>query len=95
MTEILYITSTSSILDRINRLDQIMLKLETQLINVHAGNSDVKSYMLDDGQTKITSEYNSIESIAKAIDALDKKREQLINQLNGRCITLRDVRGLR
>ena len=94
MNETLYITSAISLLDRIARLDSIILALELQIINVGAGNSDVQSYSLDDGQTKIQTQYASIESIAKAIEGFDKLRERLLNQLNGRSMLLRDVRGL-
>jgi hypothetical protein len=94
MNETLYITSATSLLDRIARIDSIILALELQIVNVGAGNSDVQSYSLDDGQTKIQTQYTSIESITKAIQGFDALRERLLNQLNGRSMILRDVRGL-
>jgi len=94
MTETIYITSASSLLERISRIDSIILALELQIINIGAGNSDVQSYSLDDGQTKIQTQYTSIESIVKAIHGFDTLRQRLLNQLNGRSIILRDVRGL-
>lgn len=94
MNETLYITSASSTIERINRIDSIILALELQVVNVGAGNSDIQSYSLDDGQTKIQTQYTSIESITKAIEGFEKIKERLLNKLNGRSILLRDVRGL-
>lgn len=94
MNETLYITSATSLLDRIARIDSIILALELQVLNIGVGNSDVQSYSLDDGQTKIQTQYTSIESINKAIFSFDTLRERLLNQLNGRAMILRDVRGL-
>lgn len=94
MNETLYITSASSKIERIDRLNSIITALELQIVNIGAGNSDVQSYSLDDGQTKIQTQYTSIESIVKAIEGFEKIKERLLNQLNGHVILLRDVRGL-
>ena len=95
MTETLYINSATGLKDRIDRLDFIIQALELQVVNVGAGNSDVKSYTLDDGQTKISSEYQSMDSLVKAIEGFERLKERCLNQLNGRTMLLRDWSGLR
>lgn len=65
------------------------------MVNVGTGNSDIESYTLDDGQTKISTTYRNVESIIKAIVGFEALRDKLLNQLNGRTTILRDWRGLR
>lgn len=94
-TEKLYIENSTSLEERVTRYDQIIEALELQMLNAGAGNSDIESYTLDDGQVKISTEYRDVMQIAKAIDKFQFLRQKLINSLNGRCVVLRDWRGLR
>lgn len=94
-TETLYIKSASTMLERINRIDQIILALELQVVNVAAGNSDIEEYSIDDGQVKIKTIYRSVDSITKAIHGFETLKNKLLNQLNGRVTVLRPFSGLR
>lgn len=95
MNEILYINSASSYVDKINRIDVIIDSLMLQMTNVRAGNSDVQSYKINDGQTVLETEYTSIELIENAITGFERMRERYVNKLNGHSFILRDWRGLR
>lgn len=93
-TEKFYIESATSLLERIARIDAIILALEGQLLTA-TSNSDIISYNLDDGQVKIQTQYRSIAEINRGIEGLDALRQRLINQLNGRQRVLRPWQGLR
>jgi len=94
VTEKLYIESATSLVDRIARIEAIIAALETQLLT-GATTGDIASYSLDDGQTKIQTQYRSISSITEGLHALDTLKQRLINQLNGRQTVLRPWQGLR
>jgi len=94
-TERLYIENSSTLKERITRIDNIIEALELQMLNVGVDNSDVQNYSLDDGQVKISTLYRSPSEIANAIDKYTRIRERLINKLNGRGFVLRPWRGLR
>lgn len=93
-TEKVYIENANDLKDRITRIEAIITALETQLAS-GAANSDVVSYSLDDGQTKITSQYRGVSSMLDGLRALDQLRQRLINQLNGRVKAIRPWQGLR
>ena len=52
MNEILYIESATSLIEKIERYDAILLALEAQSL-IAVGDSNVEEYSLDDGQIKI------------------------------------------
>ena len=93
MTEILYINSTKSTLDRIAKIDQIIAALYIQG-EIRASGADIQNYSLNDGQTIISTQYTSPELIKAAISGYEKLKIQLENKLNGNQFILRDVRGL-
>jgi hypothetical protein len=93
-TEKVYIENANDLKDRITRIEAIITALETQL-TTGAANSDIVSYSLDDGQTKITSQYRGVASMMAGLKALDTLRQRLINQLNGRVKAIRPWQGLR
>lgn len=93
-SEIHYIESATDLRDRITRIETVITALEAQLL-IAAGNGDLSSYSLDDGQVKIQSQYRSPSAIADGLFKLDTLRQRLINQLNGRQTVLRGWQGLR
>ena len=94
ITEKLYIESATSLEQKFERYGQIIEALELQMLDVGAGNSDVASYSIDDGQVKISTQYRDVMSIAKATDRFTFLRNKILNKLNGRSMVLRDWRGL-
>lgn len=93
-TEKVYIENANDLKDRITRIEAVITALETQLLT-GAANGDIVSYSLDDGQTKITSQYRGVASMMAGLKALDALRQRLINQLNGRVKAIRPWQGLR
>lgn len=93
-TETFYIESATSLKEKVDRYNRIIEALELQMENVAAGNADVSSYSIDDGQVKISTQYRDPISIANAIDKFMMLRNKALNSLNGRGAVLRDWRGL-
>jgi phage terminase large subunit len=93
VSETVYISSASGLEARLTRICSIIEALELRMVSVGVSNSTTKQYMLDDGQTKIQTEYNTPEDMAKAIIGFEKIKQKIINQLNGRVRVLRPWRG--
>ncbi len=93
-TETLYIESATSLKDKIDRYNRIIEALETQMELVAAGNSDITSYSMDDGQVKISTQYRDPLSISKAILKFEQLKQKALNTLNGRNVALRPYRGM-
>ena len=72
MTESLYVQSASDLLERCNRLEQIITALELRMVDAGTESSILEYYILDDGQTKITSAYRDVRRIAEAIEGFEK-----------------------
>lgn len=90
-TEYEYIIDTDSLKERYDRIQAIITALENQQVLV-TGNSDVVSYTLDDGQTRITTNYRSTEQIAKAIESYERILERIANKITGtRIVRLSDA----
>lgn len=49
-----------------------------------AGNQGKSEYSLDDGQIKIKTVYRSTQETLAAIDVLERQKQTILNQLNGR-----------
>lgn len=94
MNEVMYIETSQSKIDRYNKIQEIIGKLYDRMLNFGADTSDVDYYILDDGQSKITTSYRSIDDIMKAIKALEFQSKRLFNELNGHCMIMRDVQRL-
>ncbi len=93
-TETIYLQSAENLVIRLGRIESIIDALELLQISV-IPNSDKKEYMLDDGQTRIQTEYRSAKEIAGAIEAYDKLANKIRNKLNGRNMVLRPAQGFR
>lgn len=90
-TEYEYIIDSTSLKQRYDRICAIITALENQQLSM-VGNSDVLSYSLDDGQTRISTTYRSADQIAKAIEKYEQIKERLANQITGtRIVRLADA----
>lgn len=88
-----YCESATNLNDQLVKIDQIINGLlDLQITVIDKG--DIEEYFLDDGQTKIRNRYRSSAQISEAIDAWNKRKQILINQLNGRNMRLRTVSWL-
>lgn len=88
----IYITSATTLKDKIARIDAIIVLLEDAAIKA-AGNEDISEYSLDDGQTKIKTVYKSAASVMSALQSFETMRQRYINQLNGRHVRLVDSKN--
>lgn len=82
MTEYQYIIDSQTLKERYDRITAIINALETQQLS-SISNSGVLSYSLNDGQTKIDTQYRSAVEISKAIEAYEKIRNRIIGQITG------------
>ena len=95
MTEYEYIINSTGLKDRYDRICAIIRALEDQQLAV-VGNSDVESYTLDDGQTRINTTYRSALEIAKAIDQYERIKNRIQGELLGtRVVALRDANTIK
>lgn len=85
-----YIRCASDIRQKIARIDSIIELLEDSLLN-NALDSGIEEYSLDDGQTKIKSVLRDPSAIEKAILALEKRKQRLINSCIGHRYGLMDA----
>lgn len=94
MTEYQYIINSTSLKEKYDRLCSIVDALELQMVSA-AANADVEAYTLDDGQTRINTQYRSSESIAKAIIMFERLKNSTLEKLLGtRVIALRDAKSV-
>lgn len=88
----IYIESGSTLLEKIQRIDQVISALLALMVD-NVSSAQYKEYQLDDGQTKIRSVYNSPADIQTSINAMEKLKQMYVNRLNGRVFRLRDGRN--
>ena len=92
-SESLYFSCSTTAIERLKRLEQIIIALENQAI-IAASNADVSEYSLNDGQVTIRTAYRNMEEIAKAIDRFQAIYNRLKNKCMGTSIvSLRDFRS--
>jgi hypothetical protein len=92
-TETIYIQSASSLKESYERIQAIILALQLAVVDL-APKAGLTDYSLDDGQVKIKTSYRNADDIAKAILSYEKIAQGILNQLNGRVMTVRNGRGL-
>lgn len=85
MTEYQYVIDSQTLKQRYDRISAIIDALELQQLSI-VSNSDVLSYALNDGQTKIETQYRSADQIAKAIESYERIRNRILGQLTGTSI---------
>lgn len=81
----IYISSASSLREKVARIEAVIIALEETALTAAAGDN-VTSYTLDNGQTKINTMYRSAAEIANSILAFQRIKTRYINQLNGGAI---------
>ncbi len=92
-SETLFIDSATDMEDKVNKIDAIInALLDISLTAV--GKQDIVEYTLDDGQTKIRTEFRGVSAIARAIDDYEKIRQRYFNRLNGRTFRLVDSKSV-
>jgi len=90
-TEYQYIIDSTGLKQRYDRITAIITALENQQL-LMIGNSDVVSYSLDDGQTRISTTYRSSDQISVAITQYEKIRNRILAELTGtRIVRLADA----
>ena len=92
-SETLFIDSASDMADKVDKIDLII----TALLDISlkaVGKQDIVEYTLDDGQTKIRTEFRSVSAIAQAIDDYEKIRQRYFNRLNGHTFRLVDSKSV-
>lgn len=90
----IYVDSCTSVKEKITRLDAIITALEDTALK-SAANDDIKEVNLDDGQTKIRTEYKGTDAVLKSIEGFIKLKNYYINKLNGRVTRLVDSKSFR
>jgi len=92
-SEACYITCSASMLERADRIKQVIIALENQAI-IAAENSDIADYSLNDGLINIRTAYRTPTEIANAIDRYEKIYERIIARCSGtRVFSLRDSKA--
>lgn len=79
----LYIESKTTMRAKIKAIDAIINKLE-EVALVAAESGYIEDYSLDDGQTKIKAVYRTAEQVEASIQAFERRKQRLINKVNGR-----------
>lgn len=95
MTEQLYIESADSLLQRVERINEIINTLELRMLNYGVEGFDKEGYSLNDGQINISTQYRSVEDMTKGLTSLDALKQRYLNRLNGHSYALRSWPGLR
>lgn len=86
---IYYISCSTSIKDKIARIDSIISLLEdSELAN--AIDAGTEEYQLDDGQTKVKVSLRDISSIEDTIQKLERRKQRLTQQCTGYRYGLQD-----
>jgi hypothetical protein len=89
-TCISYIKCAQDTKDKIDRIDAIIEALEDAELNSAIQSGDVDEYSLDDGQTRIKTVIRGPEAIEKAITALERRKQRIINRCVGYRYGLQD-----
>lgn len=93
----IYINSAASQQARLANINAVLTALYAQRLATALNDTkaNVSEYSLDDGQTKIKTVYRNLDQINNAIHTLERERQTVYNQLNGRMTRLRDQRNFR
>lgn len=86
-----YISCSTSVSEKIAKIDSIIEALEDAELSSALSSGDIEEYSLDDGQTKIKTVIRDSQSIEKAILALERRKNRILNaNCIGRVVKLRD-----
>ena len=92
-SESLFIDSATNMAEKVVKIDLIIAAL-LDLSLTAVGKQDIKEYTLDDGQTKIRTEFRGMSAILRAIDDYEGLRQRYFNRLNGRVMRLVDSKSV-
>lgn len=92
-SETLFIDSATDMEAKIVKIDLIIEAL-LDLSLTAVGKQDIVEYTLDDGQTKIRTEFRGMSAILRAITDYEKLRQMYFNRLNGRTFRLVDSKSV-
>jgi len=87
-----YVSSCSSLQEKVRRLDVIILALMDSALKA-AFAEGKKEYWLDDGQIRTKIVRMSVEEMSNSILAMEKMKQMYLNQLNRRQVRLVDSRN--
>ncbi len=88
-----YIRCSTSIQNKIDRINQIIEMLEDSILDGEL-KGQYSQYSLNDGQTTISTVFTSVKSIEDAITALERRKQRLINRCVGYRYGLQDGKTL-
>jgi len=91
-----YISSKKGLREKISAINELidaMILRTTEAIDDIGASVD--EYSMDDGQMKVRTKFRNIDDVTMGINALEKIKQRYVNQLNGRVIALKDIRGIR
>lgn len=93
-----YLSVSANDTDRIAKLD-VLIDALYEAATRAATTGNINSYLIDNGQTRINTEYRSIDAIKKDIEGLEKLKEMYVvrynNTRNGRMTRLVDEKNFR
>ena len=93
-----YLTDAKTLQDRIDRLELLIDAMILSTLNVIDSddyNPNVSEYQLNDGQMVVKTVYKTNNDVFASIKQLEAIKQMYMNQLNGRVMSLRDIRSLR
>ena len=85
----IYINSATTLQGRLIAIDAVILALYATAAKA-AIDENLTEFILDDGQTKIQSNFRGVDAILTSINGLERLRQTIMNQLNGRVVRLQD-----
>lgn len=88
----IYLDSTTTLQDRIVRLDAVIDALITLSLKA-AETANFDEYQLNDGQTVIRTKYRDVMQISNSIAAFEREKQRCVNKLNGRMVRLVDSKN--
>jgi len=88
-----YIQSKSTLLEKINAIDDLITAMEGKLLE-GIDTATIDEYWMDDGQMKVKTIYRSVADLEKGLEALLKMKQRYVNNYNGRMMVMRDASGL-
>lgn len=92
-----YLTDAPTLENRIKRIDQLIDAMILSTLNVVSGddyNPNVSEYQLNDGQMTVRTLYKTNNDVFDSVKQLEQMKQMYMNQLNGRVMTMRDIRSL-
>lgn len=93
-SEYQYVIDSVDLKQRYDRIKAIITALENQQL-LSVGKAGTISYSLDDGQTRISTQYRSFDQVAKAIESYEKILTRIESQITGtRIVALRDAKAV-